>query len=350
MSKVEFARDKLRAQLSNLIDEYEAMIILLAHMNRTVKTRLDAERAALATANKRQLQLGIDKLSAQIKKLRSKTGATQPLGIYRRFLEVQVTVVPQGEFILSLPAYLALSLFSKYPRVAKSLEEDTPPPHAAIEIDYRGRYEPQERFQFHILEAMLFEDMCMFWNEATAIRPEAKRPHSEKIQVKRLAAVLRAAVSSAFYMVEAFCNGIAVEVVLSRRDSLTDKELQRVTEWDAAKGTRRFVSVRDKLFLYPRLLVGAPAPLVQENNSPELSYFLSSAKEFRDAIVHANPAPDYETLAPQKSQTFMRLNYGECAKIIDCSVSVIEQISTATGRRKSVFWLQHRQENGLFDE
>src|SRR6266404_2636635 len=198
----------------------------------------------------------------------------------------------------------------------------------------------QDQLQFHILEAMLFEDMCMFWNEASNINPDPKQPHLEKLQLKRLAALLRAAVSSAFYMVEAFCNGIAVEVFLTHSESLNEKDLQRVTEWDARNNRPKYVTMRDKLLHYPRLLAGAPAPLVQETNSSEFSYFLSSAKEFRDAIVHANPAPNYETLAPQRSQTFMRLNHAECGKIVDCSVAVIDQIANAIGRRKCVFWLQ----------
>jgi hypothetical protein len=146
------------------------------------------------------------------------------------------------------------------------------------------------------------------------------------------------------------CNGMAVEVFLTRRESLSEKDLQRVTEWDATKGHTRYVTTRDKLLHYPRLLTNASAPVIQENSSPELSYSLSSAKEFRDAIVHANPAPDYETLAPQKSQTFMRLHHAECGKIVDCSIAVIDQIATAIGRRKTVFWLQHRQADGLFDK
>jgi len=101
MGKVEFTRDKLRRQLSRLIDEYEAMIILLAQMNVSNKRRLEDRRIALATASKRQVQFWIEKLTTEIKKVRAETGATRPLGFYRRFLSVQETVVPPGEFILT---------------------------------------------------------------------------------------------------------------------------------------------------------------------------------------------------------------------------------------------------------
>jgi hypothetical protein len=350
MSKVEFARDKLRAQLSDLVDEYEAMFVLLAQMNSSVRARFEAERVGLGEASKRQLQAGISRLSAEVKRLRRETGATRPLGTYARFLKAQVAAVPANGFVLSLPVYMALFLFSKYPNVARGLENHELPAHAFIELDHGGRYEPLDQLQFHIIEAMLFEDMCFFWNEASRITQDAKKPHSNKFQIKRLAALLRAAMSSAFYMVEAFCNGIALEVYLTRQDSLSEKDLQRITEWDAKRGCQKFQTMRDKILHYPRLLIGASSPLIQESNSPELSYFLSSAKELRDAIVHANPAPDYNTLAPQKWQTLLRLNHTQCGEIVDCSVAVIDQVATAIDRRDSIFWLQPRQPNGLFDE
>jgi hypothetical protein len=350
MSKVEFARDKLRNQLLKLLDEYEAMFVLLARMNFSVRARFEAERRVLGEASKRQLQAGISRLSNELKRLRRETGATQPIGSYARFLSVQVAGVEGTEVVLSLPMYMALFLFSKYPNIAKRLEDHDLPAHAFIELDYGGSYESPGYFQFLIPEAMLFEDMCSFWNDASSIKLDTSKPYSQKRQLKKHKALLRGAVSSAFYMVEAFCNGIALEAYLTRLGSLGETDLQRITERDGRTGRQKYQSMRDKILHYPRLLMNASAPVIQENNSPELSYFLSSAKELRDAIVHANPAPDYETFAPQKSQTLFRLNQVQCAEVVDCSIAVVDQIATAIGRRKSVFWLQHRQENGLFDE
>ena len=44
MSKVEFARDKLRTRFSKLMDEYEAMILFLARMDETVNPGIRAPR------------------------------------------------------------------------------------------------------------------------------------------------------------------------------------------------------------------------------------------------------------------------------------------------------------------
>jgi hypothetical protein len=347
MAKVEFARDRLRDQLSKLIDEYEAMLVLLAKVDLSVKEKLQTERDMLPLANKRQLQVGIQKFSATINRIRRATGATQPIGRYTSILSRSPYL--EGR-VRSIPAYLALVFFSKYPRVAEALERYELPAHAMIELDCSDQYHRSEVYEYRLPEAMLFEDMCCFWNESCTLNEAASRPDSKKYELKRLIAFHRAAVSSAFYMVEAFCNGIALEVVLSRRDELSEREFQMVTEWDTKNSRPKYITMRDKIIHYPRLLMAAASPLIQENNSPELSYFLSSAKQLRDAIVHANPAPDYETFElPDKTRMLESLDHEECAKVVDCAIAVIDQIGTVTGRRKAAFWLQNRLEDGPFD-
>lgn len=353
MTTIEFSRDKLRKRLSVLIDEYEAMFVLLAQMKPSVRQQFEAERLALSEASKRQLQEAIAKLNAELKRFRRQTGATQPVGTYASFLKTQTSNLSGGGFVLSLPIYMATYLFEKYPNVTERLKNHEIPTHAFVEIDYEGSYDVAS-LQFQIPEAMLFEDMCCFWNEACGINV-LDSPYEQKIQLKRLQALLRGAVSSAFSMVEAYCNGIAFEVFLSHSDLLSENDRQRILEWDATKNRLKYQTIRDKILHYPRYLVGASSPLIQENNSPELSFFLTSAKELRDAIVHANAAPDYKSLTPQslipkKWQALLHLNRQTCGEVVDCSIAVIEQIASATDRQKSVFWLQRRGPNGLFHE
>ncbi len=347
MGKVEFARDRLRVRLSKLVDEYEAMVILLARMSPLVARQIENEREGVKLANKSQLQLGTQKLSATINRIRRDAGATQPVGYYSSLLNHNQ--LNEG-WIRTIPVYVAVALFNKYPRLADALQSHELPIHATIELDYLGEGSRPEIYEFRITEAMLFEDMCFFWNESCAIHEKAIEPGSSKQLTKRLIAFHRAAVSAAFYMVEAFCNGIALEIFLTRRDELSEQELEWVTEWNAKHSRPRYLSIRDKLLKYPRLLLDTQAPPIQENNSPELSFFLSSAKELRDAIVHANPAPNLETLLPQKTQIFERLDHDQCARVIDSSIEVVNQIATSVGRDKSIFWLQTRKEDGAFDD
>jgi hypothetical protein len=353
MAAIEFSRDRFRKRLSSLIDEYEAMLVLLAQMNPSLRNRFQAERQALSEASKRELQKAIIRLNEELKRFRRETGATQRIGTYAPFLKAQVQNIAQRGFVLSLPIYMALFLFKNYPNVSERVASHDIPIHAFLEIDYEGSYESPEYLQFQIPEAMLFEDMCSFWNEASEISVDLARVYNEKLNIKRRQALLRGAVSSAFYMVEAFCNGIAFDVFLNCWDSISDNDRQRITEWDVARGRPKYQTVRDKILHYPRMLVGSSSPLIQENNSPELAFFMTSAKELRDAIVHANAAPDYtsitvKSLIPPKWQALLHLNRDICAEVVDCSISVIEQIASAIDRQKSVFWLQRRGPNGLF--
>ncbi len=197
---------------------------------------------------------------------------------------------------------------------------------------------------------MLFEDLCHFWNESCIINTNLQSPWDSKLSLKKKNALHRAAISSAFYMVEAYCNGIARAAYITRFEELTEKEREMLTEVDSQKSRPKYLSIRDKLLHYPRLLVGSNSPLIQENNSPELKFFLSSAKNLRDSIVHANPAPRYQDIQLTKVSALLTIDHMECARVIDSSIVVIQQIAGAIKKGKSIFWLQTRCDNGLFDE
>jgi hypothetical protein len=348
MTPLEFARDKLRAELNALNDEHMAMVALLGQMNRKLRGQFEARRANISSLSKQELRRALVNLKSQIRDLRSKTGASRRLGTYAALLRTHPMGGP-GQAIM-LPAYVAVELFRKYPFIADLLRKNLRAPHTHIELDPLGQYEPQEAYQFFVLEAVLFEDMCFYWNEACGVDFDRARPHAAKRQIKSLGALHRAAVSSAFYMVEAYCNGIALEVLLTREDVLTDRELEMIREWDSKKSRPRYVNIRDKLLHYPRLLVGASAPLLQENNCPELEQFLTSSKQFRDAIVHASPRADLGSIVSEKMRLFLALDREACEKAIDSAIRVIQRIGDATGRAGCLFWLRARSPDGRFDD
>ncbi len=324
------------------------MLVLLGQMNIDVRCHLDGQRTKIDELSKLQLQNANVELTTRINKLRKDYGATYPVGEYTKILG-QAPPVQEGS-ILMLPAHVAVAMFRKYPRIADSLNNKQMPLHARIELDARGQFKQQDRWQFRILEAVLYEDMCFFWNESCKDRLRTGDPYEDKHAFKKEMALYRAAVSSAFYMVEAFCNGIAFEVLMIRRSELTDRELQLVTEWDATHNRPKYLSIRDKLLQYPRLLLRATSPPLQENNCPELSFFLSSAKKLRDSIVHASPGNSSNSFAADKWQTFERIKRDECANVIDSAISVVDQVATSIERRDALFWLQRRQADGTFSE
>lgn len=345
---MQFARDKLTASLSRLFDEYEAMVIFLGQMNLDMRRNLLEERAKIPDLTKPQLANAVEQLTSKIGQMRKKFGATRPLGEYAQIL--QKAPQPEDEAVLMFPAHVGLALFDKYPELSELLRNNKMPWHTRVELDARGQFRRQHHWQFKILEAVLFEDMCFFWNESFNYQRALGDPYERKHSFKKEMALYRAAISSAFYMVEAFCNGIAFEVLIKRRDELSDRELQLVTEWDSTRSRPKHLSIRDKLLQYPRLLLQASAPPLQESNCPDLAFFLSSAKRFRDAIVHASPGTDKDQFAATKWKAFEEIRREDCAKVLDSTISMVDKIATSINRRDSIFWLQRRQEDGSFNE
>lgn len=347
VSSIRFTRDKFRHSLNALLDEYAAMLVLLASMNTEARRQVESLRASIDSLSKRELQDALQVFKKRVQTLRRTTGATLPLGSYRSMLAQNPDRPGQ---VVMLPAYVAVTMFEKYPRIADALLKHELPFHAHIELDPRGEYEPQQRLQLQILEATLFEDMCGFWNDARAIQIPTMSPHTAKRQVKRLAALHRATVSAAFYMVEAYCNGIAFEAFLSSQDQLSERERELITEWDSKRSRAKYASLRDKILHYPRILVGAPAPLLQESNCTALDQFLAGAKKYRDAIVHASPRIDENSLLSGKVDLFLGLNHAQCGDIVDSAIELVKQIGAATGRSKHLFWLHQRSPDGGFPD
>jgi hypothetical protein len=72
---MEFARDKLRRNIVNLLDEYEAMLILLGQMNIKIRRHLDSQRVKVDELTKLQLQNAEKELNSLLIKVRRQYGA-----------------------------------------------------------------------------------------------------------------------------------------------------------------------------------------------------------------------------------------------------------------------------------
>lgn len=207
-------------------------------------------------------------------------------------------------------------------------------------------------FEVRLLEASLFEDMCALYNqahEAFATIPRSRRPGEMdlKIAKKQHASLMRATVSAAFYFVEGYINCLAADYVHTNGERISEKDRMDLTEWDSSKNRYRSVSTRDKLVKYPRIVTGATFPPIDESNCPELKYFVTTAKSFRDAIVHASASFDPVEDYPKKERIFVGLNQDEVAKIVDTVVALVERIETLVNGQPPR-WLQRRDSRGVF--
>jgi hypothetical protein len=259
------------------------------------------------------------------------------------------------------------SMFSKVQHVLPWMRRL--PEHTRISLDVHGRYPADSPGEVRILEAAIFEDMCAQLNAAMALIPKVLSRSASKVEQKSAASFRRGAVLGAFYLVESYLNSIAFDHLVNHADRLSQTDIDRLTEWDSGKGRGRFVSFREKLLSYPRLVTGAAGPPLQENNCEEISFLLEEAKGFRDAIVHASPHPTRATSEFDKEARFWQLGesrpfwyYSEedisalqtqpsdlWVEIVDKSIRLLEKLETVIhGSTTRLFWLHRRGTDGCF--
>jgi len=315
----------LRSEAIDLFLEQNAILVLGNDAGRFATSQVETQVADIrSNPSAKELKALISKLRLVVSTMREEFGVCASRSellefmawLERDTLRGQVCYLPKG----TLSEYLSLYDAMDFPE------------HARISVDWSGvGVDYPGKFEVRLLEASLFEDMCAIFNCCREADAQAPRdlPFSElkrKIAVKRHAALKRAAMSAAFYFVEGYINGLATDFMHKNGSSLSDKEKMLLTEWDASKNRYKSVSTRDKLVQYPRIITRAQFPPLDENNCPELAYFVTTAKEFRDAVVHASASLDPLQDYPRKETLFIRLNQREVEKVVDTAVALVRRI------------------------
>jgi hypothetical protein len=161
----------------------------------------------------------------------------------------------------------------------------------------------------------------------------------------------RAVVTSAFYFIEGYLNGLAYDFLATNKRSLSEKDLGLLTEWEATKNAPRYARFRDKLLHYPRIILGQEHPPLQENNCEPLRFMLEQVKTLRDAIVHASPVTiDPAEAMSAKELTLFNSDPDLIDRIVDKAVELVRIIETTVrGNDAFLDWLKER-EHGRFPE
>src|SRR5262249_50726553 len=131
---------------------------------------------------------------------------------------------------------------------------------------------------------------------------------------------------SAFFFLEAYINGIAIDYHAKNQHTLDDETKIILTEWDHQKNRERFISFRDKFVKYPRIVTGLLHPPLQENNCAELAFLTGPAKLLRDAIAHPSARPDPATAEAPKVRAFLAPAGLEVEKVVDAAVGLVRKV------------------------
>jgi hypothetical protein len=357
-------RDKLRRAVRQRVRETQALLGLSARYNQRLRDESNRVLGRISRLTARDLKELLEHLDAQLAALVRDLRPTSDVAGLAKALE---TALPRGDALLWVPRWHLRELVPGLDERITSIRHF--PQHARIGLDIHGFLPEDSEPEVRILEAALFEDMCTMVNAAQDLSHVLADPRPPKADRKRLAAFRRAAVFTAFNMVEAYLNSVAFDALIERGAKLTSKERDILSEWDSARGRQRLVNFRGKLLQYPRLAVGAVHPPLQESNSDAFATLVGEAKDFRDSIVHANPRPsvgplDLEDPDPKKEMLYWQvadvddMRYlvddksvpGFWLIIVDAAISVIRQIENVLRPNTHPFWLRDRSADGRFDE
>ncbi len=339
------AIDKLRQKALKLYLVHEAIQVFLGMVTVDARKRLEQSREAINQANKRRLNEIINGLEQRIEKDRREHGIKVANSLLVKYLaeanakKGKLLILPKYNFEELIPKFhLLMPAFVSYPE------------HLKIAID-PGNYRTKEGdFELYLIEAILFEDMCALFNLAREYLKKENTNSPKKI-VKTGRAFLHSTVTTAYYFVEAYLNGIAFDYYIKNKDKLDEEFKSLLTEWDYRTNRPKYIPFRDKLVKYPRTILGVQHSPLQPNNCPEMEFIATKAKIVRDSIVHSSPALDLEAIEAPKEKEFFQINMADAEEIVDNSISLVKKIEIAiSGNDKRLFWLRERGVDGFFPD
>jgi hypothetical protein len=132
---------------------------------------------------------------------------------------------------------------------------------------------------------------------------------------------------------------------------LSEKESDLLTEWDTLRNKTSYVSLRNKLLHYPRIILNLDHPPLQESNCEPLNFLMEEVKSLRDAIVHASPiSPGEIVVISDKELALFFLDQQLVNRIVDQTIVLVRIIEKQVRDHDHFLdWLLER-ENGRFPE
>lgn len=336
-----------RGRLKRKYRKYRAILILTNSLGKRDRASIDRSLEGIEQGPARQLRVWAVEIDKRLRETIARYGVVASLEELEYFLVAGRDEVHVGDHeYLLLSKYHLSKAFRHYERALPVFPKLSL--HARIGIDINSFRESIREMEIFQLEASLFEDMAVLWNQASEGSIQAAQSDSSKVQVKCSNAILRAAAKTAFNLLEGYLKGLACDILLTR--SVTDDERVELEEWDAMKCRPRFLSLRDKLLQYPKIALGAKHPPIQETSVPAMPRVLELERALRHALIH--PSPLVEASAPSSSReaAFYQLSAGSVATLCDDVIDVIQKVAETVGPDYGdvSLWLSRRDTTGLF--
>ena len=339
---------KERVKYKKLFCEYQALHVVLQMATISSNRAANQAMAESEKLKKAEIRKRNHILESKILEIRQKFGAKVPNSVFVQ-LAAKAGAVPGKDFLV--PKFYIKEYFKDYGKVLPIF--DLLPEHASIGFHDGSERESVGGIEVYILEVKLYEDMCGLFNLAKELVEKIgpNRQGKSKAYSKKLEACCRATATSAYYFIESYLNGLAYDHYVTHKETLDDKTKQILIEWDMQKGCSRYLSLREKLLQFPRIILGLSHPPLQENNCAEAKFLLERVKVLRDAIAHPTPGPNLIKMEPGKEGELFNTDFKEVESIVDNSIALVRKIERLIrGDELRLDWLHNRASDGSFPD
>jgi hypothetical protein len=290
-----------------------------------------------------KLRARAKELAREVARLEEHFGVVGPLEqlerVFNEPLEREGTVHFMSKFDM-------LRMFTHYERALPIFPQL--PLHGRVTVD-SAAVSSHRTLGFFLLEASLFEDMATLWNAARSATEIADRPDSTFPQIKAATAFRRATAKAAFAVIEAYLNGIALDVLRMR--TVTSEVEEQLEEWSQRRDRPRYLALRDKILQYVKIACDVHEPPIQESNSRPMSILLEAEKQVRNSLVH--PTARLTRGDPEgRERVFFYLPLDQVREICDATTALIRHISETIGPSFGdvSWWLFDRAEDDRYPE
>jgi hypothetical protein len=311
-----------RDRIHLLYRRYRAILVLTNATTPDDRLAIESNVARIPAMPAAKLRARAKELAKEVARLEAHFGVIGSRDELERIFNEPVEREGTVHFISKFDM---LRMFTHYERALPIFPQL--PLHGRVTVD-SAAVSGHRTLGFFLLEASLFEDMAALWNAARGATETAAHPDATFPQVKEATAFRRATAKAAFSVLEAYLNGIALDVLIMR--TVTPEIEELLEEWSQERNRPRYLTLRDKILQYVKIACDIKNPPIQESNSPPMRILLEAERQVRNSLVH--PTARLTRADPEgREGVFFHLPLEAVREICDATSALIRQISATIG-------------------
>ncbi len=337
----------LRRKVLSKCKSVEVLLALTYQLTRERKQKIETIRRDAPVATAKKLRDMRDLLDEELNFVRSQVKCkVKPSVLNKIFGDLPLSATENAY----LPKWFIDSiLFANFHSVHPRWK--LYPPHALVAFDFSGELGRSKNHEYYLPEIALYEDMCLAYNLAAKSDKDRYSASATKTQLKTHMMLVRTAVLSAFYFVEAYLNAIAIGFWFKKSEQLSRNDTEKLLEWSLERKCPQPLGFKEKILRYQKIILEVQHPPLTESTCHELRVLLTDGKRFRDSIVHQSPQLDPFTVRAEKQMTMFKLRLSDAAMIVDAAVGFVGKFNHLLGKEgQRIDWLFDRLDSGLFPD